>query len=241
VDFTTTTPFVSHDYSSSLEPNDKYTYYNVTVVETSSELITARRIAIGSSFVLSRSMGFVQADVRTKVTKTGTGFVVDVDITNHHRTPITLNRYLKHYLPCNYREQNRTEIVAARSVLGATSAIVQPPNVQSPGLVTIARNRSVRNRLAINLEDVPSETCAIGVNLIGTSRDGLPVYGSYYLKVRQNPMFTRAVTDKQTLLALEDLGAKQLLSDPDRVLVDRLYELRQRGLIKRTPTGWSPQ
>ena len=238
---TTTTPFVSHDYSSSLQPNDKYTYYNVTVVETSSKLITARRIGVGSSFVLSRSMGFVQADVRTKVTKTGVGFVVDVDIANHHSTSITLNRYLKHYLPCDYREPNRTEFVAAESVLGVTSAIVHPPNVKSPGLVTIPRNGSVSNRFTINLEDVPAEACAIGVNLIGTARDRLPVYGSYYLKVRQNAVFTKAVTDKQTLLALEQLGVKQLLSDPDRVLVDQLYELRQRGLITRTPSGWSPQ
>jgi hypothetical protein len=186
-------------------------------------------------------MGFVQADVKTALVKTGVGFIVDVDITNHHRTPITLNRYLKHYLPCNYRDENRTQIVAAESVLGTTNAIVHPPGVKSPGLVTIPRNGTVRNRFPILLEDVPPEVCAIGVNLIGTSRDRLPVYGSYYFKVRQNPLFTRAVSDKQTLLALEDLGQKQLLSDPDRVFVDRLYELRQRGLVKRTPSGWSPQ
>ena len=85
----TTTPFVSHDYSESLDATDKYNYFNVTVMETSMPLvITARRIAVGSSFALSRSMGFVQADVQTSLVKTGVGFVVDVAVTNHHTSPI---------------------------------------------------------------------------------------------------------------------------------------------------------
>ena len=113
--------------------------------------------------------------------------------------------------------------------------------MKSPGILSVGRNRTVRNRFTLLLEDIPPETCGLGFNVIGVSRDRRPVYGSFYLKVRKNPMFTAAVTDKQTLLALEELGKTQSLVDPDTILVDQLYELSQRGLIKRTPNGWSPQ
>jgi hypothetical protein len=234
----TQTPFVSHDYAPELTPSAKFSYFNVTVTETASNLSSARRIAVGSSFALSRSMGFVQAEVKTGVMKLPQGFVVSVDIANHHKSSITLNRYIKQYLPCDNREATRTQIVAAESALGSSNAIVHPPGVKSPGRVTVAKNTSVRTRLVLPLEDIPPETCGLGFNLIGTSSDRKPVYGSFYVKVRQNPLFTVKVSDPTTLLALEHLGDNQLVDDLDMIPADELHELTQRGFIERTRDGW---
>ena len=101
-----------------------------------------------------------------------------------------------------------------------------------------AKNGTVRTRLTLPLEDIPPETCGLGFNLIGTSADRKQVYGSFYVKVRQNPLFTEKVTDNATLLALEQLGDNQLVDDADEILADQLHELAQRGFIERTRNGW---
>jgi hypothetical protein len=235
----TQAPFVSHDYSPEMSHAAKYSYFNVAVTELASKVSSARRIAVGSSFALSRSMGFLQVDVAPTINETAQGFVVGLDLVNHHKTDVTLARYIKQYLPCDYREPTRLEIVAAETALGTSSAIVHPPGVKSPGRVTIGRNgRGVRSRLVLRMEDIPPETCALGFNLIGTSTDRKPVYGSYYLKVRQNPLFTRAVTDGATLLTLEQLGKNHLVQDPDEISADELHELALRGVVERTREGW---
>jgi hypothetical protein len=234
----TQTPFVSHDFAPELTPAAKFSYFNVTVTETASNLWSARRIAVGSSFALSRSMGFVQADVRAGVNKLPQGFVVGLDIANHHTTAITLDRYIKQYLPCDNREPTRMQIVAAESVLGPSNAIVHPRGVKSPGRLTVARQGTVKTRLTLSLEDIPPETCGLGFNLIGNSVDGKPVYGNFYVKVRQNPSFTTKVTDSRTLLTLEQLGNNQVVDDPDEIPADELHELAERGFIERTRNGW---
>ena len=115
---TTREPFVSHDYSATMEQQDKFTYFNASVTATGPGLISTRRIAIGSSFAMSRSMGFIQADVKHTLTPTGQGFVVGYQIRNHHGTPITFRQYLKQYLPCDYRQPTTIQAVAAETVLG---------------------------------------------------------------------------------------------------------------------------
>src|SRR5687767_6950745 len=112
----TTEPFVSHDFSATVDPRDKFNYYNVTVTSSPSGLVSGKRIALGSSFDLSRRMGFVQAEIRSAVTKTGQGFVVGLEIENHHNRLIEFNRYLKQYLPCDTRQKPRVEDVTAESV-----------------------------------------------------------------------------------------------------------------------------
>jgi hypothetical protein len=234
----TTTPFVSHDYAPAMTHSEKYSYFTVGVTESSTNLTSARRVAVGSSFALSRSMGFIQVDVQTAVSEVAQGFVVGFSLTNHHKAPVTLNRYIKQYLPCDYREPTRTQIVAAESVLGSNSAIVHSPGGPSPGNVTVAADKSVRGRMTLRMEDIPPETCGLGFNLIGTSTDRQPVYGSFYVKVRQNPLFTRAVTDSRTLQMLKRLGELHQVEDPDDISASELYELSQRGVIERTRTGW---
>jgi hypothetical protein len=115
----TTVPFVSHDYAPSVNPADKYTYFAAFVVETASQLVSGKNIALGSSFQRSRMMGFVQADVTPTVTKTGQGFVVGLDIRNSHKSSIRLNRYFKQYLPCDVvREDARFEDADDVGMLG---------------------------------------------------------------------------------------------------------------------------
>jgi hypothetical protein len=216
----------------------KYSYFTVGVTESATNLVSARRIAIGSSFELSRSMGFIQVDVATQVSKVANGFVVGFNITNHHKVPVTLNRYIKQYLPCDYREPTRMQIVAAESVLGSNSAIVHPPGGPSPGNVTVGTDKRVKGRLVLRTEDIPPETCALGFNVIGTSPDRKQVFGSFYVKVRQNPHFTATVTDSETLLTLERLGTNHQVEDRDEIAADEMYVLSQRGIIERTRNGW---
>jgi hypothetical protein len=236
---TTTVPFVSHDYSPSVNPADKYTYFPAFVLETSTSLVSGKNLALGSSFHRSRMMGFVQADVTPTVTKTGQGFVVGLDIRNSHKTAIRLNRYFKQYLPCDVaREQARFEDVPAELVFGTGVAISRPPGVLAPGTVTIAAGQTERSRLVLPLERIPPETCAIGFNLMGVSTDRQKVYGSFYLPVRRNPNFTKPVTDAKTLTMLKELVEAQLLPATGQVSGEDLYLLEQRGLVERTAGGW---
>jgi hypothetical protein len=234
----TQTPFVSHDFAPELTPSAKFSYFNVIVTEAASNLASGRRIAVGSSFALSRSMGFVQAEVQTAVNRVPQGLIVAMEIANHHTTSVTLNRYVKQYLPCDAREPTRSQMVVAEAVLGSNNAIVHPAGAKSPGRLTVAKNGTVKSRLILPMEDIPPETCALGFNLIGTSTDRKQVYGSFYVKVRQNPLFTAKVTDGATLLTLEQLGTNLLVPDPDEIPADKLHELAQRGFIERTRTGW---
>jgi hypothetical protein len=236
---TTTVPFVSHDYSPSVQPANKYSYYPAFVMETSTNLISGKNIALGSSFHRSRMMGFVQADVASTVTETGQGFVVGLSIRNSYKTPIRLDRYFKQYLPCDVaRDQARFEDVPAELVFGTGIPVSRPPGVLTPGTVTIGVGRTARSRLVLPLERIPAETCAIGFNLMGTTTDGQKAYGSFYLPVRRNPNFTRAVTDTDTLTLLKELVAANLLPATGKVTGEDLYLLEQRGLIERTASGW---
>ena len=89
------------------------------------------------------------------------------------------------------------------------------------------------------LNQVPPETCAVGFHVMGRSiNNRLPVYGSFYVKVRSNEAFIDPVIDTDTLQMLQQLAAQQLLPDPDAVTVEQLYLLEQRGLIERTRSGW---
>jgi hypothetical protein len=235
----TTEPFVSHDYSASVDPRDKFNYYTVTVLASPSGLVSGKRIALGSSFDLSRKMGFVQADVRTGVIKTGQGFVVDLEVKNHHPVPFSFNRYLKQYLPCDTRQKPRVEDVNAEAVLGTGVTVVRPPGTLAPGVVTVPSGGAETSRLVLSLEKIPAETCAVGFNLIGTSRDRKPVYGSFYLPVRRNPRATTPVVDEDTLLAIKTLKLQgQLPPGTVEVTGEDLYMLEQRGLLERTKTGW---
>jgi hypothetical protein len=234
----TTGPFVSHDYSASVKPEQQYSYFSAIVQETGSGLLTGKRIALGSSFDLSRSMGFVEADVKTTVTQTGVGFVVGLDIKNHHPNSVRFGRYLKHYLPCDTRQPPRTEDVAAESVFGQGATVTRPPGALSPGFVTVGSGRTIRSRLVLSLEKIPSETCALGFNLIGEAAGRRPVYGSFYLPVRRNPRFTARVNDEDTLFALKDLVEDQLVPNAFKLSGEDLYLLEQRGLVERTQGGW---
>ena len=241
-DGTTTTtrePFVTHDYSAAMTQQDKFSYFNATVTATGPGLISARRIAVGSSFAMSRSMGFVQADVKHTISRTAQGFVVGYQIRSHHGTPITFKQYLKQYLPCDYRQPTAIQTVAAETVLGPNPAIVHPPGTASPGNLTVRGDRAgVTGRLVLREEQLPPETCAIGFTLIGESEDRKPAYGSFYVKVRQNPRFTSPVTNPRTLAALEYLDKNNLVPDADEISAEQLYLLEQRGFIERTPNGW---
>ena len=117
---TTREPFVSHDYSAAMTQQDKFSYFNATVTVSGPGLVSARRIALGSSFAMSRSMGFVQADVRHTVTKSAQGLVVGYQIRNHHGTPITFTQYLKQYLPCDYQQPTAIQSVAAETCSART-------------------------------------------------------------------------------------------------------------------------
>ena len=64
------------------------------------------------------------------------------------------------------------------------------------------------------------------------------MYGSFYLPVRRNPAFTKAVTDAKTLTMLKELVVAQLLPSTGEVTGEDLYLLEQRGLIERTAQGW---
>jgi hypothetical protein len=184
-------------------------------------------------------MGFVQADVASTVTETGQGFVVGLDVRNSHKTAFTLSRYFKQYLPCDVvREDARFEDVPAELVFGTGMTVVRPPGVLAPGDVTIGAGRTARSRLVLPLERIPPETCAIGFNIMGRATDGQKVYGSFYVPVRRNPHFTRAVLDPKTLTMLEELVDAQLLPAGGRVTGEDLYLLEQRGLIERTADGW---
>jgi hypothetical protein len=236
---TTTVPFVSHDYSPSMNASGKYTYFSAFVMETGTSLLSGRRLALGSSFHRSRMMGFVQADVKSSVTKTGQGFVVDLEVKNNHTAPILLNRYFKQYLPCDVsRERARFQDVPAELVFGPAAAITRPPGVKAPGTLAIAAGGTSRSRLALSLEQIPPETCVVGFNLMGITTGRLKVYGSFYLPVRRNPEFTQAVTDVKTATMLEELVDANLLPATGRITGEDLYLLEQRGLIERTATGW---
>jgi hypothetical protein len=235
----TTVPFVSHDYAPSVKPADKYTYFAAFVVETASQLVSGKNIALGSSFQRSRMMGFVQADVTPTVTKTGQGFVVGLDIRNSHKSSIRLNRYFRQYLPCDVvREDARFEDVPAELVFGTGVTITRPPGVLDPGTVTIAAGQTARSRLVLPLERIPPETCAIGFNLMGITSDRQKVYGNFYLPVRRNPHFTQPVADTKTLTMLKELVEASLLPSTGQVTGEDLYLLEQRGLIERTARGW---
>jgi hypothetical protein len=235
---TTTEPFVSHDYSKSMKHAERYTQFTAIVLETGSNLASARNIAVASSFALSREMGFVQADVESTVTKTGQGFVVGLDVRNHHKAPLVLNRYIKQYLPCDTRVAPRYQEVAAESVFGTGATITRPPGALTPGTVTLPVGGQVRSRLVLPLERVPEDTCVIGFNLIGQTAERRPVYGNFYLPVRRNPQRTTPLTDPKTLDALAGLVQDQLLPSADRVTGEDLYLLWQRGKVARTGSGW---
>jgi hypothetical protein len=236
---TTTVPFVSHDYAPKVAPADKYTYFTAFVMETGSQLVSGKNIAIGSSFHRSRMMGFVQADVRPTVTKTDQGFVVGLDIRNSHKTSIRLNRYFKQYLPCEVdRESARFEDVPAELVFGTGVTITRPPGVLAPGTVVVGAGQTARSRLVLPLDRIPPETCVIGFNLMGVTTDRQKVYGNFYLPVRRNPKFTKAVADVPTLKLLQELVDANLLPATGLVTGEDLYLLEQRGLIARTAGGW---
>jgi hypothetical protein len=183
-------------------------------------------------------VGFVQADVESTVTKTGTGFTVGLDVRNHYKAPIVLDRYIKQYLPCDTRQAPRYQEVAAESVFGLGAPITRPAGTLSPGTVTLAAGGQVRSRLVMPLERVPEDTCVIGFNLIGEAGDRRPVYGSFYLPVRRNEERTTPVTDPKTLDALAGLVEDDLVPSPDRVTGEDLYLLWQRGKVARTGNGW---
>lgn len=231
-------PFVSHDYSPAVQANERYSYFTPLVQETGSGLLSGKRIALGSSFDLSRSLGFVQAEVEPGVTKTGTGFAVELEVRNHHHQPIHFERYLKHYLPCDTRDAPRVEHVLAESVFGTGVPIVRPPDTHEPGVVTVPQGGEVRSRLLLPLEKIPPETCALGFNLIGKSEDRRDAYGSFYLPVRRNRLKTTPVTDARTLLALKGLVEDELVPNADQIAGEDLYLLEQRGLLARTGSGW---
>jgi hypothetical protein len=235
---TTREPFVSHDYSAAMEQQDKFTYFNASVTATGPGLISTRRIAIGSSFAMSRSMGFIQADVKHTLTPTGQGFVVGYQIRNHHGTPITFRQYLKQYLPCDYRQPTTIQAVAAETVLGTNPAIGHPPGAPTPGDLTIRGGTGATGRLVLRQEQIPPETCALGFTLIGESEDRKPAYGNFYVKVRQNPRFTTPVANARTLAALEYLDKNNLVPNADEITAEQLYLLEQRGFIERTRNGW---
>jgi hypothetical protein len=235
---TTREPFVSHDYSAAMEQQDKFSYFNATVTASGPGLVSARRIAVGSSFAMSRSMGFIQADVKHTLTPTGQGFVVGYQIRNHHGAPITFSQYLKQYLPCDYRQPTAIQTVAAETVLGTNPAISHPPGTPTPGNLTIRGGTGATGRLVLRQEQIPPETCALGFTLIGESEDRKPVYGNFYVKVRQNPRFTTPVTNARTLTALEYLDKNNLVPNADAITAEQLYLLEQRGFIERTRTGW---
>lgn len=235
----TTEPFVSHDFSATVDPRDKFNYYNVTVTASPSGLLSGKRIALGSSFELSRRMGFVQADVRTAVTKTGQGFVIGLEVENHHNRLIELNRYLKQYLPCDTRQRPRVEDVTAEAVFGTGVTVVRPAGTLAPGVVTVPTGGLAKSRLVLSLDKIPPETCALGFNLIGTARDGKAVYGSFYLPVRHNPRATTPVVDEDTLLMLKTLKQQGLIPPGTISLTgEDLYLLEQRQIVERTQTGW---
>jgi hypothetical protein len=235
---TTAEPFVSHDYSNAIKHAERYTQFTAIVVETSTNLASARNIAVASSFALSREMGFVQADVESTVTKTGTGFVVGLDVRNHHKAPIVLERYIKQYLPCDTRQAPRYQDVMAEAVFGQGAAITRPGGPRTPGTVALGVGGLVRTRLVMPLEKVPEDTCVIGFNLIGRADDRRPVYGSFYLPVRRNERRTTPVTDPKTLAALAGLVQDDLVPSADRVTGEDLYLLWQKGKVARTGNGW---
>ena len=159
----TTVPFVSHDYAASVTPADKYSYFSAFVVESGTQLLSGKRIALGSSFHRSRMMGFVQADVVPTVTKTGQGFVIGLDLHNPYKTAMRLDRYFKQYLPCNVtRDESRFEDVPAELVFGTGVTISRPPGVLAPGTVSIGAGRRARSRLVLPLERIPPRPASSG-------------------------------------------------------------------------------
>ncbi len=152
---TTREPFVSHDYSAAMAQQDKFSYFNTTVTVSGPGLVSARRIALGSSFAMSRSMGFVQADVRHTVTKSAQGLVVGYQIRNHHGTPITFTKYLKQYLPCDYQQPTAIQSVAAETVLGPNPGITHPGARPTPGNLTVRGGAGASGRLVLREEQIP--------------------------------------------------------------------------------------
>lgn len=231
-----TEPFVSHDYAELVDHKNVYTHFTTLVQETSTGLASGRRIAVGSTVATSRQMGFAQAEVRTNVTKTGSGVVVELNLINHEPAPIVFDHYLKHYLPCNTRQGPHTVHVGARSVFGPDTVIVNPPGPPTAGFVTLPAARSLRTRISLPLEKIPAETCALGFNLVGSS-GGKPAYASFYLPVRRNREHTRPVTDAATIATLEHLTKQNLVPDDNHVDGEQLQQLKQRGLVAVTKTG----
>jgi hypothetical protein len=235
---TTREPFVSHDYSAAMTYPDKFSYFNATVTATGPGLVSARRIAVGSSFAMSRSMGFVQTDVAHTLSRTAQSLIIGYQIRNHHGVPITFTNYLKQYLPCDYRQAMTVQAVAAETALGPNPGISHPAGDPTPGNLTIRGGAGAAGRLVLRQEQIPPETCAIGFTLIGEAEDRKPAYGSFYVKVRQNPRFTTPVTNARTLVALEYLDKNNLVPDAHEITADELYLLEQRGFLERTPGGW---
>lgn len=248
---TTNAPFVSHDYSKSLQHQARYTEFEVSVVAKLSGFKARRTIAIPSSFFMSRRMGYVQAEIEhTKQPLPGGDVSVAIQVHNYHTESIAFDRYLKQYHHCDPNVPPRWQEVSAYSIFGegVLPQVAQDgypkkyepnaPNPTSPGLITIEAEGIQPGRLTIPANEIPKDVCVIGYSLLGKTPSGLKVYGNFWIEVRRNPLKMETESNTKKLKVLKYLLDHNLVSNPDLITTENLYYLEQQGVIKNTPDGW---
>jgi PKD domain-containing protein len=207
---TTSSPFVSHDYTPAIDPLVQYNYFDVSVTVTNgSGAATATKVVpIWSLYAKNRVKGIIQPPNTLSLSSSSLALTV----TNHEPTPIAITQGQVELIPCDPALESRPQPPQTLSVAipGGSTATVdvgQPPSA-------------------------PSDVCGLGVHLTGSGAAGR-VYTDAYTSLKENPHLVQAVTDAGTIALLNQAAA--LTKDPNQFDEFELRQLYADGLIPQLP------
>ena len=209
---TTTSPLISHDYTSAISPMAQYNYFDASVtVTTSAGATSAQKIVpILSVYAASRANGVVQPP--TAMSVSGSNLVMTV--TNYETTPLSITSSRIDLVPCDPSLDAVPQAAVPMSVTiapSATAAVNVPqPSAFSPSI------------------------CQIGVHLFGTTAAGV-VYAGAYNRVKENPLLKQAVTDPNTIALLNQ--ASTHTADPNSFDELELRQLFAQGILTQLPAA----
>ena len=218
---TTTTPFISHDYSAAIDMAKLYTAFQADVTlhrDGHPDVSTPKTITVWNLYAINRQRGIIQPRVTydPQLTPSSIGLVGSFSARNFENELVQFTSRQIELEPC---DPNQDPI----------------PLAVENYLLELPPNQELAAQVEIPITVIPADVCDIAVYLTGSTASKVDAFISLYFVVKENDITTQPVDDAAMKQLLNDIVARGLVKDPYHITEADLYDLARAGKITYPP------
>lgn len=216
----TVDPSVEHDYSGAVARDQPYTLFQaaVTVARGDETTTLHKTVAVWNMYAWHKQRGVLEVPVQQldrALTLEREAWTAGFSVSNPEDEAVVFDRREVEIQTCDGQRGVRSQTLPAERFDHRVG-----PRSQAGG------------RLELPLSNVPANACGVAVRLIGRSARGLSAYARFFYDLPGRGPARLLETDPDILRALNDISARRLAKDPDRLSGEEATLLRRQRRVK---------